>query len=195
VSGRGGIVIVDEIYQGLVYDQKSETALSISDHVIVINSFSKYFGMTGWRLGWTVVPESYLPHFEKLAQNFYLSPPTCSQYAALAAFNEKTLKELQKRRKEFQYRRDYLLPKLEEVGFKIPAIPQGAFYIYADCSALSPDSELLAGELLEKAHVAIAPGLDFGKHEAKQYVRIAYTQPQERLQQAIERIKNYLDTR
>ena len=172
---RGGALIVDEIYQGLVYDGEAHTALELGSDVFVINSFSKYFNMTGWRLGWMVVPESCVREFDKLSQNIYLSAPSIAQYAALAAFEPATLEILEARRREFKARRDFLVPALRELGFRIPVVPPGAFYVYADCSALTDDSFAFALDLLETAGVAITPGADFGSHDASRHVRFAYT--------------------
>ncbi len=192
VQAHHGQLIVDEIYQGLVYDQADVTALSESDNIFVINSFSKYFGMTGWRLGWMVVPEAYVDDVDKLAQNIYLAAPTLSQYAALAAFSDDSMAIFTQRRNEFKARRDYLLAALKQLGFKISNIPQGAFYIYADCSAFSDDAMQFVYELLDSTGVAITPGHDFGEYRANQHVRFAYTQPIAVLQHAIARLKNYL---
>ena len=185
-------LIVDEIYQGLTYGQSRASALQYSSDIIVINSFSKYFGMTGWRLGWCVLPDHLVGTVDKLAQNFFLSPPACSQYAALAAFEPETLEELEDRRRQLQQRRDFLLPQLQRLGFDIPATPDGAFYIYADCSRLSQDSRMFTDQLLEQAGVAITPGLDFGSYRAESYVRIAYTQKIAILENAVSRIEQFL---
>lgn len=187
-----GLLIVDEIYQGLVYDVENYTALSVSHDIVVINSFSKYFGMTGWRLGWMVVPEEMVDAIDRVSQNIFLAPSTPAQYAALEAFSETSMDIIHARRDEFKQRRDYLLPALKNLGFKITAEPQGAFYIYADCSQLSDDSSQLSNDLLEKAGVAVTPGKDFGNNKSDQYLRFAYTQPVEKLQQGIERIQTYL---
>ncbi|MGE0011581.1 MAG: pyridoxal phosphate-dependent aminotransferase, partial [Azoarcus sp.] len=178
-TAHGGLLLVDEIYQGLTYGIESATALSqaelaTADNVFVVNSFSKYFGMTGWRLGWMVAPQAYVREIEKLAQHFFISPSTPAQHAALAAFEPATLEILEARRLEFGHRRDALVPALRELGFKIATEPQGAFYIYADISALAPDSEQLARRLIEEAGVAATPGLDFGHHLPRQHLRIAY---------------------
>ena len=194
-AARGGVMIVDEIYHGLVYEGDYTTALKFSDQVFVINSFSKYFNMTGWRLGWMVVPEAYLRAFEKLSQNIYLSSPTPSQHAAVAAFEAQTIAILEARRAEFKARRDYLLPALRELGFRIPVVPQGAFYIYADCSALCDDSFAFARDLLESAGVAITPGADFGANAAAQHVRFAYTNAVPVLEEGVRRIAAYLRAR
>ncbi|MGE5385694.1 MAG: pyridoxal phosphate-dependent aminotransferase [Betaproteobacteria bacterium] len=175
VAGRDGHFIVDEIYHGLTYEGDAPTALAGSDDLWVVQSFSKYFQMTGWRLGWLVVPEAYLRDVEKLAQNLFISPSTPAQHATLAAFQPETLAILEARRAEFRRRRDFLAPALEAIGFRITAQPQGAFYLYCDSSALAPDSFALATRLLEEAGVATTPGLDFGAHRPESHLRIAYT--------------------
>ncbi|MEX0614732.1 MAG: aminotransferase class I/II-fold pyridoxal phosphate-dependent enzyme, partial [Methylophaga sp.] len=167
--------------------------LEVDDNAIVINSFSKFFGMTGWRLGWAVVPESLEPVMDRLAQNLYLAAPTVSQYAALAAFQPDTLAILESRRQQFEQRRDFLLPVLTGLGFQIPVTPQGAFYIYADCSRFLneqiPDSMALSQYLLDKAGVAITPGNDFGEHLSRQYCRFTYTKDIKLLTQLSDKIK------
>jgi len=192
VRSRGGALLVDEIYHGLVYEGETRTALELSDDIFVINSFSKYFNMTGWRLGWIVVPEAYLSPIEKLAQNVYLSSPTTAQHAALAAFAPDTLAILDRRREELRARRDFLVPALRTLGFDIPQVPQGAFYVYAGCSRFTADSFAFARDLLEQAGVAVTPGIDFGSHGASGHVRFAYTNPIERLQEAVSRIERFL---
>ena len=192
VADTGGHLIVDEIYQGLVYDADEYTALSLSDDVFVVNSFSKYFGMTGWRLGWMVVPENYVDMVDRVAQNLFLAPPTVSQHAALAAFEPETEEVLQRRVAMFKERRDYLLPVLTEMGFKVTAAPQGAFYVYADCSAISDDSFQWTKDLLEKEGVAVTPGIDFGAFEANTHVRFAYTRSTEELKRAMCRIARFI---
>ena len=189
---RGGTLIVDEIYHGLVYDGEATTALALSDDVFVINSFSKYFQMTGWRLGWMVAPEAYVREIDKLSQNIYLAAPTPSQYAALAAFEPQTLALLEARRDEFRARRDYLVPALRALGFDIPRTPQGAFYIYAGCASLTADSFAFAHDLLEQAGVAITPGIDFGHHAPERHVRFAYTRPVAELAEGVRRIAAFL---
>ena len=194
---RGGLLLVDEIYQGLTYGVEASTALSrpalnAADDLFVVNSFSKYFGMTGWRLGWLVVPPDYVRTVEKLAQHFFISPSTPAQHAALAAFSPHTLEILEGRRHEFATRRNILLPALRELGFHIGTEPQGAFYIYADVSALADDAEELARRLIEQAGVAATPGLDFGDHLARRHLRIAYTTRGERLLEAVERMARVL---
>ena len=192
IRRKGGQLIVDEIYHGLTYGRDATTALDFGDDIFIVQSFSKYFNMTGWRLGWLVVPERFARDIEKLAQNLFISPSTPAQYAALAAFHPETLAILEDRRAEFGRRRDFLLPELERLGFRIGAKPEGAFYIYADCSALSTDSDAFARDLLETAGVAITPGLDFGSHAPKTHLRFAYTAGIERLAEATARIGHYL---
>ena len=192
VRDRGGQLIVDEIYQSLWYEEMPETALTLGEDVFVINSFSKYFGMTGWRLGWLVAPEDAVDQLDKLAQNLFLSAPTPAQHAALAAFQPETQAILEQRRQEFQRRRDFLLPALRGLGFDILVEPQGAFYLYADCSRLTQDSFTFATELLENAAVAITPGIDFGSHKATRHVRFAYTTSMQQLQLGVERIAEFI---
>ena len=187
-----GHFLVDEIYHGLTYEIDAPSACAAGDDIWVINSFSKYFQMTGWRLGWMVVPESYVRDIEKLAQNLTLCPSTPAQYAALAAFQPATIAILEERRHEFQRRRDYLAPALSQLGFRITAEPQGAFYLYCDCSALCDDSFTFARDLLEKTGVAATPGLDFGSNQPERHIRFAYTTEVSRLQEAVARLADYL---
>lgn len=194
VHAAAGDVIVDEIYQGLTYAGTPVTALSISDDVFVVNSFSKYFGMTGWRLGWLVAPTAYLRPIEKLAQNLFICAPTVSQQAALAAFTPETLTELEHRRSEFSRRRDLLLSGLRELGLSVPASPQGAFYVYADISAWGGNSFALAQQLLENLGIAATPGIDFGEHRAADYMRFAYTTTQDRIAEALTRLHRWRST-
>ncbi|WP_018607790.1 pyridoxal phosphate-dependent aminotransferase [Uliginosibacterium gangwonense] len=189
---HGGCLLVDEIYQGLVYGQAASTVLAMRDDVFVVNSFSKYFGMTGWRLGWLVVPEEFTRHVEKLAQHLYIAPSTPAQYAALAAFSAENLAILEARRQAFGERRNTLLTGLRALGFGIDSEPEGAFYIYANVAHLGGDSMALAHRLLEQAHVATTPGIDFGSHRAEQHLRIAYTTEVARIEEALARIKTAL---
>ena len=191
-AARGGALIVDEIYHGLVYEGAAQTALALRDDVFVINSFSKYFNMTGWRLGWLVAPERYVDAIDRIAQNIFLAASTPAQYAALAAFDPETLALLDARRDEFRARRDFLLPALRGLGFGVPQIPQGAFYIYARSAELAPDSYVFARELLEKAGVAITPGIDFGANAAQEHLRFAYTVPVDQLGEGVDRIARFL---
>jgi aspartate/methionine/tyrosine aminotransferase len=193
VTERGGVLIVDEIYQGLVYDQTSATALSLADDIFVINSFSKYFGMTGWRLGWLVAPQGFIDPLDRLAQNIYLSAPTLSQHAALEAFTPAVAAILEQRRQEFKRRRDFLLPALRELGFAIPVVPQGAFYLYAGCTGITDDSYRFAHQLLDEVGVAVTPGRDFGFHQPESHLRFAYTTTLARLQEGVARIRRFID--
>jgi len=195
VASRGGTLLVDEIYHGLTYGVDAETALAASDDVFVINSFSKYFGMTGWRLGWLVAPQRHVREIEKLAQNLYIAPSTVAQHAALAAFSPAAMEILEARRHEFSLRRDLLLPGLRHLGFRITAEPRGAFYVYADCSALADDSDALAGLLLTEAGVAATPGLDFGSNAPQRHMRFAYTVDRGQIEQGLARIGKFLGSR
>lgn len=192
VDAAGGRLIVDEIYQGLVYSEDDLTALSFSNDVFVINSFSKYFGMTGWRLGWMVVPDEYVDAIDRVAQNLFLAASTPAQYAALVAFDQGTIEILDRRVAKFRERRDYLLPVLREMGFHIPVEPEGAFYIYADCSAITQNSFEWTRSLLEDEAVALTPGIDFGEYRASTHVRFAYTRPVDQLERACRRIARYI---
>ncbi len=195
VAQRGGVLIVDEIYQGLVYGESPVTAVGLPGEVVVVNSFSKYFCMTGWRLGWVVLPQKRIREFEKLAQHLFISAPTVAQHAALGCFLPESITILEQRRAEFQRRRDFLLPAVERAGLKVPARPLGAFYVYADCAAgrhSAPcDGKRFAFDLLEREGVAATPGVDFGSNGTKRYVRFAYTQGMADLEEAAERLKRY----
>jgi aspartate/methionine/tyrosine aminotransferase len=188
---RGVALIVDEIYLALTYDGNEHTAAHWDD-VFVINSFSKYFLMTGWRLGWLTAPAWAVPALERLAQNLYLAASTPAQHAGLAAFLPATLDELEVRKRELCARRDFLLPALRDRGFVIPINPQGAFYLYADCSLFTSDSQAFASQLLELAGIAATPGIDFGSHHAARHMRFAYSQPLPRLIEAMTRLDRFL---
>ena len=188
IAERSGVLMVDEIYQGLVYGMEPWTAHGLPGEVVLINSFSKYFCMTGWRLGWVVLPESALRGFEKLAQHLFISAPSAAQHAAESAFTEESLKVLEERRKEFARRRDFLVPALRNAGLKIPAEPHGAFYVYAD---VGRDARAFARELLEKEAVAATPGVDFGGNGTDRYVRFAYTRSMDDLEEAARRIARF----
>ncbi|HSH28670.1 MAG TPA: pyridoxal phosphate-dependent aminotransferase [Thiohalobacter sp.] len=190
--GRSTALIVDEIYQGLTYGAEDITALALGEDIFVINSFSKFFGMTGWRLGWLVVPPDYAADLDVLAQNLFLAAGTLSQRAALAAFAPATRTILEQRRETFRQRRDFLLPALRELGFDIPVTPEGAFYLYANCRALAGDSFELSQRLLEEAGVAVTPGIDFGDHRAGEHVRFAYTTSLEMLEEGVARLRRFL---
>jgi aspartate/methionine/tyrosine aminotransferase len=193
VRSRGGHALVDEIYQGLTYGGPHHpSALALGSDLFVVNSFSKYFSMTGWRLGWLVAPADYVREMERLAQNAYICPSAPAQAAALAAFRPETIAVLEERRAEFRRRRDFLVPALRALGFRVPLLPEGAFYVYADCSGLSGDSERFAMEVLETAGVAITPGRDFGAHRADAHVRFAYTRSMEDLELGVERLERAL---
>lgn len=196
VARRRGRLIVDEIYLGLSYGGEPDSALKIAEAVasdlFIVSSFSKYFNMTGWRLGWLIVPERHVRDVEKLAQNLYISPATVSQRAALACFQPKTLALLEQRREAFRERRDFLVPALRNLGFGIPVMPSGGFFVYADSSRFSPDSQRFCREVLEGAGVAITPGIDFGSHRANEHVRFAYTIDMAKLRDGVARLERYL---
>jgi aspartate/methionine/tyrosine aminotransferase len=188
VAKRGGVLIVDEIYQGLVYGGNPATAIDLPGEVVIVNSFSKYFCMTGWRLGWVVLPQKRIREFEKLAQHLFISAPTVAQHAAVDCFLPESINILEQRRAEFQRRRDFLLPAIEAAGLKVPARPSGAFYVYADCGG---NGKRFAFDLLEREGVAATPGIDFGSNRTKRYVRFAYTQGMTDLEEAAARLKRY----
>lgn len=200
VAARGGVSIVDEIYLELGYDDDDtpghRSALALSDDVIVVNSFSKYFHMTGWRLGWVVVPRPLVPVFEKLAQNLFICAPTPAQHAALACFEPESLAIYEARKAEFRRRRDFVVPALRALGFDVPVMPDGAFYVYADVSAFlddaTPDSHALALRILDETGVALVPGKDFGLHQPERWMRLSYATSIERLQEAIDRLGRFL---
>ncbi|HDJ85534.1 MAG TPA: pyridoxal phosphate-dependent aminotransferase [Chromatiales bacterium] len=194
---RGGALIADEIYHGLVYGGPASSAVGAAEDadVFIVNSFSKYFGMTGWRVGWLVSPPRWVRELDKLAQNLFLAASTPAQYAALAALEPATAAILDARRDEFRERRDYLLPALREIGFRIPVVPQGAFYLYADCAAFTTDSDAFARALLEEAGVAVTPGRDFGTNAPERHLRFAYTTALDRLEEGVERIRAFVARR
>ncbi|SEA93823.1 Aspartate/methionine/tyrosine aminotransferase [Thiothrix caldifontis] len=193
VQPRGGQFIVDEIYQGLTYGIPDVTALAVdADNIWVINSFSKYFGMTGWRLGWVVAPEWAVATLDRLAQNIFLAASTPAQYAALAAFTPEALAVMETQRQALQRRRDFLLPALRTLGFSVRAEPQGAFYIYAGSERFGDDAQRLCAAMLDKTGVVFTPGIDFGSNQATTHVRFAYTTSVARLEQAVERLAHSL---
>ncbi len=195
VSAKGGITLIDEIYLGLSHDtQYGQTALTLDDQVISINSFSKYFNMTGWRLGWMVVPEQLVPVIERLAQNLFICPSTISQYAALACFEAESLHEFERRRAEFKARRDYFIPALNALGFTVPVMPDGAFYAWADCTQACHKLGVngswdLAFEIMNRAHVAVTPGRDFGSADTQRFIRFSTANSMAQLHTAITRLK------
>jgi aspartate/methionine/tyrosine aminotransferase len=188
IAERGGVLVVDEIYQGLSYGVEPSTAVGLPGDVIVVNSFSKYFCMTGWRLGWVVLPAAGVRGFEKLAQHLFISAPSAAQHAACAAFSPATISVLELRRMEFARRRDFLLPELRKSGLSVAAEPHGAFYIYAECGR---DARRYCMELLEKEAVAATPGVDFGANRTDRHVRFAYTRSMAELEEAASRIRRF----
>ncbi len=194
VRRRQGFIIMDEIYLGLYYEQSPRSALTLDDDILIINSFSKYFQMTGWRLGWMIMPEAHRPAIERMAASLAICAPSLAQHAALACFEPSTLALYEERRLTLKARRDYLLPALEDLGFSIPVKPDGAFYIYADIRAFDKDSQRFAHRLLHEAHVVAVPGLDFGPAHAPHMLRFSYATPLPRLEQAIERMRAFLKT-
>ncbi|MCC7633701.1 pyridoxal phosphate-dependent aminotransferase [Stenotrophomonas rhizophila] len=194
LKARGGHLVVDEIYHGLTYGMDAASVLQVDDEAFVLNSFSKYYGMTGWRLGWLVAPKQAVADLEKLAQNLYISASSIAQHAALACFEPDTIAIFEQRRAAFRQRRDYLLPALRALGFRIEVEPEGAFYLYCDVSAFTDDAQAFCAHFLETQHVAFTPGLDFGHHRANAHVRLAYTQEVPRLEEAVARIRRGLET-
>jgi len=192
VRERRGYAIVDEIYLGLSYEGRPRSALTLDDDIIVINSFSKYFHMTGWRLGWMIVPERMIAPIEKMAASLAICAPTLAQHAALACFEPATLKIYEQRREAFHQRRDYLLPEFERLGLRVPVRPDGAFYIYADLSELGVDSVAFSQRLLHEAGVAAVPGIDFGPAHGAHTMRFSYATGLDRLQEAVRRIGTVL---
>ena len=196
VRARGAVTVVDEIYLGLSYDQRfGHSALTHGDDVISVNSFSKYFSMTGWRLGWLVLPPALVEPVERLAQNLYICPSAVAQHAAVACFESQTLALCEQRRGELQRRRDRVLEGLERVGLPVPVPPDGAFYAWADCSAHADSSWALCHDLLERAHLVLTPGRDFGPAQAERFLRLSFAGAADQLDEAIERLARALDTR
>ena len=194
VSGKGGITLLDEIYLGLSYDETfGHTGLDLDDQVISINSFSKYFNMTGWRLGWMVVPEVLVAVVERLAQNLFICPSTVAQHAALACFEAESLAEYERRRAQFKARRDYFIPQLDAMGLSIPVAPDGAFYAWADCSKACQKLGIqgswdFAFEVMKRAHVAVTPGRDFGTAQTHDFVRFSTANSMAQLQESVARL-------
>jgi aspartate/methionine/tyrosine aminotransferase len=195
VQERGGITLLDEIYLGLSYEETfGHTGLALDDQVISINSFSKYFNMTGWRLGWMVLPEALVPVVERLAQNLFICPSTVAQHAALACFERESIAEYERRRAEFKARRDYFIPALDALGLKVPVMPDGAFYAWADCTDAARRLEVEGSwdftfELMRRAHVAVTPGRDFGHQDTGRFVRFSTANAMGQLQEAVARLK------
>lgn len=193
VRARGGVTIVDEIYLGLGYDEAfGHTALALGEDVVSINSFSKYFSMTGWRLGWVVLPTALVGAVEKLAQNLFICASTVAQHAALACFEPEAIAEYERRREEFRRRRDYIVPALQGLGLAVPVVPDGAFYAWADCSRFSPSSWDFCMQMMERAHVAMTPGRDFGPAAAERYLRLSFANSMAQLEAAIARLAREL---
>ena len=193
VRGHDGVTIVDEIYLGLSYDDTfGHSALQLGDHIVSVNSFSKYFNMTGWRLGWLVLPDQLVAPMERLAQNLFICASTIAQHAALACFHPQSIAEYERRRAEFRARRDKVVPALNRLGLTVPVMPDGAFYAYADCSAHSADSWDFAFQLMHSAHVALTPGRDFGRHDPARWLRLSFASSQARLDEALHRLQRVL---
>lgn len=198
VQARGGVTMIDEIYLGLSYEEEfGHTALAIDEHIISINSFSKYFNMTGWRLGWMVVPDAMVLVVERLAQNLFICASTVSQQAALACFEAESIAEYERRRAEFKARRDYFIPALQSLGLSVPVMPDGAFYAWADCTDAAQrlgvqGSWDFALEVMRRAHVAITPGRDFGSFEPERFVRFSTANSMEQLQESVARLRKLL---
>lgn len=188
VKAMGGNLVVDELYHGLTYGFDANSVLEVEPDAFVLNSFSKYFGMTGWRLGWMVAPEEAVPELEKLAQNLFISPATVSQYAALAAFEPESLAIFEQRRQAFQERRDLLVSGLRDLGFDIPFTPEGAFYVYAGASHLTDNTYDFCWSLLEEDKVATTPGVDFGSYRSNEFIRFSYTTGLDRIEEALNRL-------
>jgi aspartate/methionine/tyrosine aminotransferase len=190
VRERGGVTIVDEIYLGLSYDPAfGASALQWGDDLISINSFSKYFSMTGWRLGWAVVPRALVAPIEKLAQNLFICPSTIAQHAALACFTPEAIAEYERRRTEFHRRRDFVVPALARLGLDVPVPPDGAFYAWADCSAHAASSWDFCFDLMRRAHVALTPGRDFGRAAAERFIRLSFANSMAHLEEAVDRLR------
>ncbi len=196
VRERGGYTLVDEIYLGLSYDPAfGHTALTAGDDVITLNSFSKYFQMTGWRLGWIVAPKELIEPLTRLAGNLYICPSTVAQHAAVACFAPESLAEYERRRAEFQRRRDTIVPALQSLGLRVPVMPDGAFYVWVDCSAYSDDSWAFCLDVMRETGVVMVPGKDFSEHQASRYLRVSYANSLENLQEAVHRLRGYLGQR
>jgi aspartate/methionine/tyrosine aminotransferase len=195
VCQQGGITLVDEIYLGLSFDDRyGQSALAIDEQVISINSFSKYFNMTGWRLGWLVLPTHLVPVVERLAQNLFICPSTIAQHAALACFETESLDLYEQRRAQFKLRRDTFIPALAKVGLEVPVMPDGAFYAWADCTQLLkklglPGSWELSFELMKQAALAVAPGRDFGQARTQNFLRFSTASSMDNLQIALQRLQ------
>jgi aspartate/methionine/tyrosine aminotransferase len=194
VAAKGGFSVIDEIYLELSYNGKPQSILQHTDQVFVANSFSKFFSMTGWRLGWLVLPPEWVPIFESLQQNLYICPSSLAQQAALQCFTQDSLALMDQRSQDLRARRDYLVPALKEAGLVIPCEPDGAFYVYADISHFGLTAAQFADALLSKEYVAVVPGDDFGEHQSDRYIRLSYATGMEQLKEAVLRIKRFTQT-
>lgn len=192
VRARDGFIIMDEIYLGLYYEDTPQSALTLDDDIIIINSFSKYFHMTGWRLGWIIAPPAMVPALDKQASNLCICAPALAQHAAITCFEPEVLAIYEKRRLSFKQRRDYLLPELERLGLQVPVKPDGAFYIYLDISRYSNDSDDFAQRLLHGPGIATVAGRDFGPAHAKTSLRLSYATRLDRLEEAVARLNAWL---
>jgi aspartate/methionine/tyrosine aminotransferase len=192
ISEKNGAMVVDEIYSGLTYGEDFRTALSVSDGIIVADGFSKSYAMTGWRLGWVVVPPALVRPIQKVAQNVFISAPTVSQYAAVQALD--AVAEVEAMRRTYRERRDYLLPELVRLGFSVPVEPGGAFYIYAGIERWKVDSMDFVQMALREAKVALTPGYDFGLFKADSHVRFSYANDLEQLKEGCRRLEKWLQT-
>ena len=202
VQAKGGVTLIDEIYLGLSHDDTfGQSALALDDNIISINSFSKYFNMTGWRLGWMVVPEAMVPVVERLAQNLFICASTVSQHAALACFEAESIAEYERRRAEFKARRDFFIPALQSLGLSVPVMPDGAIYAWADCTQAAQRLGVPSGkncswdfafELMRRAHIAVTPGRDFGTAEPERFIRFSTANSMAQLQESVERLRKLL---
>ncbi len=194
VREKGGVSIVDEIYQGLSFDPAFERcALALGDDIVSVNSFSKYFSMTGWRLGWLVLPQALVEPVERLAQNLYICANSIAQRAAIACFDAESLAECETRRAAFRARRDFIVPALQKLGIDVPVIPDGAFYVWADCRRFAANSWDFAMQMMQTAHVALTPGKDFGPAHADTYFRLSFATSMSQLEETVARLTRELD--
>lgn len=193
VRARGGTLVVDEIYHGLTYDTHPQTAAALGGDVFVVNSFSKYYNMTGWRLGWMVIPEPYFDAVERMSQHMFIAPSAPSQWAGVAALEPESTAIYEVQRGELQRRRDFVLPALSQMGLEVACAPDGAFYVYVDCSPYTHDSWNFVRDLLTETGVAFTPGRDFGQHRAHEFLRVAYTAPIAQMEVALQRVAAFID--
>jgi len=193
IADLGTYIISDEIYHGLVYEGKEHTILEYTDKAFVLNGFSKLYAMTGWRLGYVIAPKDFVRPMQKMQQNFFISASSVSQWAGLAALSEAE-EDVERMRTIFDQRRHYIVKRLRELGFGISIDPVGAFYALANAKHLSNNSYELAFEILEKAGVGVAPGIDFGSN-AEGYLRFSYANSLENITEALLRIEQFLKNR